>query len=141
MVSKGFPNGVTSGQQYHIWEKPTVTLYTNLFQILRKRAKKYALLYMNTCERKTWLRVSVKDLRSHDHNLAGANCSPYIYYEISQICGTLDETLAPRITCLAQKRNTRTNACTYYLYKLRVLVHITCTALKRHKATPVFYYR
>ena len=26
MVSKGFPNGVTLGQQYNIGEKPTVTL-------------------------------------------------------------------------------------------------------------------
>ena len=28
MVLKGFPNGVTEGQQYNIGEKPTVTLYT-----------------------------------------------------------------------------------------------------------------
>ena len=28
MVLKGFPNGVTQGQQYNIGEKPTVTLYT-----------------------------------------------------------------------------------------------------------------
>ena len=28
MVLKGFPNGVTSGQQYNIGERPTVTLYT-----------------------------------------------------------------------------------------------------------------
>ena len=28
MVSKGFPNVVTSGQQYNIGEKPTVILYT-----------------------------------------------------------------------------------------------------------------
>ena len=27
MVLKGFPNGVTYGQQYNIGEKPTVTLY------------------------------------------------------------------------------------------------------------------
>ena len=27
MVLKGFPNGVTWGQQYNIGEKPTVTLY------------------------------------------------------------------------------------------------------------------
>ena len=27
MVLKGFPNGVTSDQQYNIGEKPTVTLY------------------------------------------------------------------------------------------------------------------
>ena len=30
MVLKGFPNGVTSGQQYNIGEKLTVTLYTNI---------------------------------------------------------------------------------------------------------------
>ena len=28
MVLKGFPNGVTSGQQYNVREKPTVTRYT-----------------------------------------------------------------------------------------------------------------
>ena len=28
MVSKGFPDVVTSGQQYNIGEKPTVILYT-----------------------------------------------------------------------------------------------------------------
>ena len=28
MVLKGFPNGVTWGQQYNIGEKPTVILYT-----------------------------------------------------------------------------------------------------------------
>ena len=28
MILKGFPNGVTWGQQYNIGEKPTVTLYT-----------------------------------------------------------------------------------------------------------------
>ena len=28
MVLKGFPNGITLGQQYNIGEKPTVTLYT-----------------------------------------------------------------------------------------------------------------
>ena len=28
MVLKGFPNGVTWGQQYDFGEKPTVTLYT-----------------------------------------------------------------------------------------------------------------
>ena len=29
MVLEGFPDGFTSGQQYNIGEKPTVTLYTN----------------------------------------------------------------------------------------------------------------
>ena len=29
MVSKGFPNVVTSGQQYYIGEKPTVMLYSS----------------------------------------------------------------------------------------------------------------
>ena len=28
MALKGFPNGVTQGQQQNIGEKPTVTLYT-----------------------------------------------------------------------------------------------------------------
>ena len=28
MVSKGFPNVITSGRQYNIGEKPTVILYT-----------------------------------------------------------------------------------------------------------------
>ena len=28
MVLKGFPNGITWGQQYNIGEKPTVSLYT-----------------------------------------------------------------------------------------------------------------
>ena len=28
MVLKGFPNGITWGQQYDVGEKPTVTLYT-----------------------------------------------------------------------------------------------------------------
>ena len=30
MVLKGFPNVVTSGQQYNFGEKPTVTLYANI---------------------------------------------------------------------------------------------------------------
>ena len=29
MVFKGFSNEVTSGQEYNVGEKPTVTLYTN----------------------------------------------------------------------------------------------------------------
>ena len=28
MALKGFPHGITQGQQYNIGEKPTVTLYT-----------------------------------------------------------------------------------------------------------------
>ena len=33
MVLKGFPNGVTWGQQYNIGGKPTVTLYTYTYHV------------------------------------------------------------------------------------------------------------
>ena len=38
MVSKGFPNVITSGRQYNIGEKPSVILYTyiNLIDIKTK---------------------------------------------------------------------------------------------------------
>ena len=31
MVSKGFPNVITSGRQYNIGEKPSVILYTYIY--------------------------------------------------------------------------------------------------------------
>ena len=33
MVSKGFPNVITSGRQYNIGEKPSVILYTYLISM------------------------------------------------------------------------------------------------------------
>ena len=35
MVSKGFPNVITSGRQYNIGEKPSVILYTYIVVTLR----------------------------------------------------------------------------------------------------------
>ena len=40
MVSKGFPNVVTEGQQYNIEEKPTVILYTYIINSPRRDSTK-----------------------------------------------------------------------------------------------------
>ena len=45
MVLKGFPNGVTQGQQYNIGEKPTVTLYTYINQHLGAPKQKQTCYY------------------------------------------------------------------------------------------------
>ena len=44
MVLKGFPNGVTKGQQYNIGEKPAVTLYTYINHHVRTPKQKQTIV-------------------------------------------------------------------------------------------------
>ena len=44
MVLKGFPNGITQGQQYNIGEKPTVTLYTYINHVGTPKQKETSYL-------------------------------------------------------------------------------------------------
>ena len=49
MALKGFPNGVTKGQQYNIGEKPTVTLYTYINHhvgTLKQKQTSYSTVFL-----------------------------------------------------------------------------------------------
>ena len=45
MVLKGFPNGVTQGQQYNIGEKPTVTYINHHVEIPKQKQTSYFTVF------------------------------------------------------------------------------------------------
>ena len=82
MVSKGFPNVITSGRQYNIGEKPSVILYTyiNLHVVLSCFFVTMYCIVLLYSIKLTWRQCKVV-FPAGSRNTNCVNCVLYLVYE------------------------------------------------------------